>query len=192
MDVDGEDSPTMNGKLLESAANRSDFCIVDQRRGRSENPTFEFSYLLDKLIFRLLTATEISFVNFSHLSRNEAPRVVRISDLWNNRPTAILRSRLPIEPTPIDQARRYAGKIPRAFFPRRATPGWATPVSFGMVIILIQIFTVTLSSILMLLNSRVHRQVVPIIDCSINVDSRQVILPSRDAHEMAHAPETLT
>src|SRR6202000_290118 len=169
MDVDGEDSPTMNGKLLESAANRSDFCIVAQRRGRSENPTFEFSYLVDKFIFRLLTATEISFGDFSLLSRNYARRLVRISELWNNLSTAMLRSRLPIEPIPIDPPRRYAGKILRAFFPRRSTPGWATPVSFGMVIILIQIFSVTLSSILMLLNSRMQRLVVPIIDYSIYV-----------------------
>lgn len=222
MDADGEDSPQAVGRLLETAGSRTDFCIVAQRRKRSENLTFKISYLAYKLIFKALTAREINFGNFSLFSRSYARRLVRVSDLWNNLPAAVLRSRLPIEPVPIDRARRYAGNskmnftslivhglsgisvyaetifarllmltlslfafsslaivallILRLFFSRLATPGWATTVSFGMIIILVQVVSITLSSIVMLLNNRVQRLIVPILDYAVYIDSRQHLL----------------
>lgn len=225
MDADGEDSPHSIGKLLEAAAGKQNFCIVAKRRKRSENLTFRLSYLVYKYAFKLLTAKEISFGNFSLLSRNYAQRLVRIPDLWNNLPAAILRSRLPIHFIPIDRAKRYAGKSTmnftslvvhglsgisvyadtifvrmllltmgvaavaavsitvvltlRLFFPVHATPGWATTVSFGMVILLVEIFSVTLSSILMLLNSRVQRLIVPIADYRAYVESREPLPGTR-------------
>ncbi|RZU43354.1 glycosyltransferase [Edaphobacter modestus] len=222
MDADGEDSPQAIGRLLEMAGNRRDFCVVAQRRRRSENLTFRLSYVVYKCAFRLLTGRQIAFGNFSLFSRSYVRRLVRVSDLWNNLPAAVLRSRLPIQALPVDRARRYAGQSKmnltslvvhgfssisvyaetifvrllfltlvlasisgvsitivlslRLFFPRFATPGWATTVSFGMVILLVQVLSVTLSSILMLLNSRVQRLIVPLADYKCFVDYRQQIL----------------
>jgi hypothetical protein len=45
-----------------------------------------------------------------------------------------------------------------------------------MIIILVQIFSVTLSSILMLLNSRVQRLIVPITDYRSYVEWREPVL----------------
>jgi glycosyltransferase involved in cell wall biosynthesis len=222
MDADGEDSPYTIGTLLKAAAGKRNFCIVAKRRKRSENFTFRLSYLTYKYLFKLLTAKQINFGNFSLLSRSYVQRLVRIPDLWNNLPAAILRSRLPIQFIPVDRAKRYAGKskmnftslvvhglsgisvyadtifvrmllltmgvaavaavsifvvfVLRVFFPIHATPGWATTVSFGMIIILVQIFSVTLSSILMLLNSRVQRLIVPIADYGAYLESREPLL----------------
>jgi hypothetical protein len=222
MDADGEDSPDTIAKLLEAAAGKNNFCIVAKRRKRSENLTFRLSYLIYKYVFKLLTAKQINFGNFSLLSRSYAQRLVRIPDLWNNLPAALLRSRLPIQFIPIDRAKRYAGKSQmnftslvvhglsgisvyadtifvrmllltigmataaaasiggvvtlRVFFPQYATPGWPTTVSLGMMIILVQIFSVTLSSILMLLNSRVQRLIVPIADYRAYVEAREPLL----------------
>jgi polyisoprenyl-phosphate glycosyltransferase len=67
----------------------------------------------------------------------------------------------------------------RLFFPAHATPGWATTVTFGMVIILLQVLFTTLSSILMLLNNRVQRLVVPIMDFEPYVDHREMLFGSR-------------
>ena len=64
----------------------------------------------------------------------------------------------------------------RIFFPLYATPGWATTVSFGLIIILMQVFVITLSSLLMLLNSRVQRLVLPVIDFHPYVESRQILV----------------
>ena len=65
--------------------------------------------------------------------------------------------------------------ILRIFFPQYATPGWATTVSFGLAIILIQTLSVTLSFTLMLLNSRVQRLILPLADYKFYVDRRQEI-----------------
>lgn len=64
----------------------------------------------------------------------------------------------------------------RIFFPLYATPGWATTVSFGVSIILVQTLSFTLSFILMLLNSRVQRLVIPFADYKHYVDFRQTLL----------------
>ena len=224
MDADGEDSPSVIEKLLQVAGDRSDYCVVAERRKRSENLTFKLSYLVYKLIFKILTARQINFGNFCLLSRSYARRLVKISDLWNNLPAAILRSRLPIKSVPVDRAQRYAGKskmnftslivhglsgisvyaevifvrlilltvtltclsgisigavlILRLYFPWLATPGWATTVSFGMLIILAQVLSITLSSILILLNSRVQRLIIPIVDYKVYVDFRQQLIGS--------------
>jgi hypothetical protein len=82
--------------------------------------------------------------------------------------------------------------ILRLYFPRLATPGWATTVSFGMVIILVQMLSVTLSSILMLLNSRVQRLVIPIMDYKIYIDYRQPVLsPGSSIHVNGGHPNAL-
>jgi polyisoprenyl-phosphate glycosyltransferase len=67
----------------------------------------------------------------------------------------------------------------RLFFPAHATPGWATTVTFGVVIILLQVLFATVSFILMLLNNRVQRLVVPIMDYKPYVDYRQMLFGSR-------------
>lgn len=65
----------------------------------------------------------------------------------------------------------------RLFFPPRyATPGWATTVSFGILILLVQALSFTLSFVLMLLNSRVQRLIIPIADYKYYVDHREVLL----------------
>jgi glycosyltransferase involved in cell wall biosynthesis len=221
MDADGEDPPQVIETLLAAADSKRDFCIVVERRKRSENLSFRLSYLTYKVLFKILTGAQINFGNFSVFSRSYAQRLVRIPDLWNNLPAAVLHSRLPIQFIPADRAKRYAGKSKmnftslvvhgmrgisvyadtifvrmllltmgvatlagilialvltlRLFFPVHATPGWATTVSFGMIIILVQIFSVTLSSVLMLLNSRVQKLIVPIADYPAYVEWREPI-----------------
>ncbi|CAN5672908.1 glycosyltransferase family 2 protein [soil metagenome] len=227
MDADGEDSPLAISRMMEGLGDRQDFCRVAQRRRRSENLTFRLSYLIYKFVFKLVTGKQINFGNFSVISRSYARRLVMVSDLWNNLPAAVLRSRLPFESIPVDRAKRYAGKSKmnftslvvhglsgisvyaetifvrlllltvglfvltavsiafvltlRLFFPLHATPGWATTVSFGMVMILAQVLSVTLSSILMLLHNRVQRLVIPFADYKIYVASRLSLRGTRRA-----------
>lgn len=64
----------------------------------------------------------------------------------------------------------------RVFAPLYATPGWATTVTFGIVIIFLQVLFTTLSSILILLNSRVQRQTLPYVDYKPYVASRELIV----------------
>lgn len=219
MDADGEDAPSSIPQFLEAARNSREFCVVARRGKRVESLTFKASYRLYKLLFRMLTGKQINFGNFCLLSRNYARRLVRVAELWNNLPAAILRSKLPIRSVEVDRAQRYAGKskmnltslvvhglsgisvyaetifvrllisvlglfglsavtivtvaILRFFFPLHATPGWATTVSFGVIIILVQALSLTVSFILMLLNSRVQRSIIPFSEYSAFIDYRQ-------------------
>ena len=80
--------------------------------------------------------------------------------------------------------------ILRLFYPQYATPGWATTVSFGLAIILIQTLSVTLSFTLLLLHSRVQRLILPIADYKCYVERHEVIfrrsqpLPEGDGGEV--------
>jgi glycosyltransferase involved in cell wall biosynthesis len=68
----------------------------------------------------------------------------------------------------------------RVFVPSHATPGWATTVVFGLVIIILQVLFTALSSILMLLNNRVQRLIVPIVDYKPYLATRQTLFGSRN------------
>ena len=221
MDADGEDPPEALKTLLQAAPDRKEFCIVAQRRRRTENLTFRLSYFIYKAVFRIVTGKKISFGNFSLTSRAYVRRLVMIPDLWNNFAAAVLRSRLPVDLVPIDRGNRYAGiskmnfvslvvhglsgisvfaetiyvrlllltialvgvtavSIPillvlRIFYPMHATPGWATTVSFGMIIIFLQVFLTAISTILMLLNSREQRLVLPLVDYKPYVASKHML-----------------
>ena len=67
----------------------------------------------------------------------------------------------------------------RLFMPLHATPGWATTVIFGMTIILLQALFTMLTSILALLNNRVQRLMLPIVDYRPYVKEVEVLLSSR-------------
>jgi hypothetical protein len=63
----------------------------------------------------------------------------------------------------------------RLFVPAHATPGWATTIIFGLSIIILQLVVTALSSLLMLLNNRVQRLVIPKLDYVPYVRSRQML-----------------
>ena len=229
MDGDGEDQPEAIPTLLQTAAGMPEFCIVVQRRKRTEKLTFRTGYLVYKALFKLVTGREINFGNFSMTSRAYARRLVMISDLWNNLAAAVLRSKFPVTRVPMDRGHRYAGSskmnfvslvihglsgisvyaetifvrlllftlamgtltfvsivfvvILRLFFPAHATPGWATTVSFSMIIILMQVFFTVITAILMLLNSRVQRLIIPITEFRIYIATSTLLSGQRPKRE---------
>ena len=225
MDGDGEDPPESIATLLEAVGDLKDFCIVAQRRKRTETLTFKVSYVIYKSLFRIVTGKQINFGNFSLTSRGYARRLVMISDLWNNLAAAILRSRIPVKRLPVDRGRRYAGNskmnfvslivhgfsgisvyvetilvrlllltvvlglltfvsvvtvvLLRLIFPEHASPGWATTVSFGMIIILTQVCLTAITSLLLLLNSRSQQQIRPIKEFRSYIESCRLLVGRR-------------
>ncbi len=221
MDADGEDPPHAIEALTRDIGDKKDYCFVAQRKKRVETASFKFFYLLYKTFFKIITGKTISFGNFCVLSSSYVDRLVMISDLWNNLPAAILRSRFPLTRIPIHRGRRYAGKSKmnftslvvhglsgisvyadtifvrllilsvvlviastilvaglltlRIFFPAHATPGWTTTIAFGLTIIILQVLFTALSSILMLLNNRVQRLILPKIDYLPYVHGRRLL-----------------
>ncbi len=71
----------------------------------------------------------------------------------------------------------------RIFFPTHATPGWTTTIAFGLTIIILQVLFTALSSILMLLNNRVQRLIVPRLDYPAYVKNRRLLFGLRFAPE---------
>ena len=67
----------------------------------------------------------------------------------------------------------------RFFFPSHATPGWATTVSFGMILLISQAVFTTLSASLTLLNSRVQGVFVPFVDFRPYILRREMLFGSR-------------
>jgi glycosyltransferase involved in cell wall biosynthesis len=115
MDADGEDRPLDIPLLMASADVFPREIAVAERRRRSEPLAFRMFYKAYKAAFVVLTGKVVSFGNFSLLSREHAERLSMVSELWNNLPAAIMRSRLPINFVPIDRGKRYFGSSKMSF-----------------------------------------------------------------------------
>jgi hypothetical protein len=110
MDADGEDAPQDVASLIEKQTRLNVPIVVAQRSRRSEGLMFRVFYRLYKILYRALTGSEISFGNFSIVSRQAAQRLIHMPELWNNYPSAILQSGLPIDSIPTMRGKRYFGE----------------------------------------------------------------------------------
>jgi glycosyltransferase involved in cell wall biosynthesis len=109
MDSDGEDKPSDIPRLIKEQQSHPDSIIVAERSKRSEGLAFRFFYWIYKAIYRLLTGSEINFGNFSAISNEAARRLLHMPELWNNFPSALLRSRLPHRNIETSRGKRYFG-----------------------------------------------------------------------------------
>jgi glycosyltransferase involved in cell wall biosynthesis len=109
MDSDGEDMPGDIIRMLEEQAQHPDSIIVAERTKRSEGPVFRFFYKVYKAMYSALTGSEISFGNFSTVNASTARRLIHMPDLWNNFPSALLRSRLPYRKVETVRGKRFFG-----------------------------------------------------------------------------------
>lgn len=110
MDSDGEDQPEHIRDLIERSNNNPEKIIFAQRKKRSESFAFRFFYYFYKRIFKLLTGNIITFGNYSLVPAHLVRKLSNVSELWNNYPGAIIRSRLPFDSVPLDRGERLAGE----------------------------------------------------------------------------------
>jgi hypothetical protein len=71
---------------------------------------FRVFYAVYKSVFRLLTGKVITFGNFSLIPAGLLRRLAHVSDIWNNYPGGVIRSRLPYTAVPLERGRRLAGE----------------------------------------------------------------------------------
>lgn len=109
MDADGEDDPSDINQLIRKSFEEPDKIIFAERRKRNENTLFRLFYIVYKNIFHLLTGKVITFGNFSLIPQKRLKNLVRVSEIWNNYPGGIIKSRLPYTSIPTDRAKRLAG-----------------------------------------------------------------------------------
>ncbi len=109
MDADGEDAPRDINLLFVKSAERPDTIIFAQRSKRQESFLFQFFYKIYKAVFKLLTGKVITFGNFSLIPQRRLQNLVRVSEIWNNYPGGVIRSRIPYDGVPIERGKRLAG-----------------------------------------------------------------------------------
>lgn len=110
MDADGEDAPADIAKLLAKSAVEPEKIIFAERIKRTENFIFRFFYIIYKSLFKLLTDKVITFGNFSLIPQERLQNLVRVSEIWNNYPGGVIKSRIPYESVPTNRAKRLAGE----------------------------------------------------------------------------------
>lgn len=110
MDADGEDAPSDINKLVQRSLEVPGKIIFAQRNKRTENFIFRFFYVIYKGLFKLLTGKVITFGNFSLVPQKRLQNLVRVSEIWNNYPGGIIKSRIPYDSMPTDRATRLAGE----------------------------------------------------------------------------------
>ena len=109
MDADGEDAPKDINQLVEASKLQPDKIIFAQRTRRQESFFFQFFYGIYKFVFKQLTGKVITFGNFSIIPQRRLQNLVRVSEIWNNFPGGVIKSRLPYSSIPLERAKRLAG-----------------------------------------------------------------------------------
>lgn len=110
MDADGEDKPEHISKLLEKGAKNPDHLVFAHRSKRQESFAFRLFYEVYKTVFQLLTGKVITFGNFSYIPAKQVRRLAHVSEIWNNYPGSVIRSRLPYTAVPLERGHRLAGE----------------------------------------------------------------------------------
>ena len=110
MDADGEDAPSDINHLVARSLQEPDKIIFAERNKRTENFLFRFFYVIYKLVFKLLTGKVITFGNFSLIPQSRLQNLVRVSEIWNNYPGGIIKSRIPYDSVLTNRATRLAGE----------------------------------------------------------------------------------
>lgn len=110
MDADGEDAPSDINLLTQRSLQEPGKIIFAERNKRTENLLFRSFYVIYKLLFKLLTGKVITFGNFSLVPQNRLQNLVRVSEIWNNYPGGIIKSRIPYDSVLTNRAKRLAGE----------------------------------------------------------------------------------
>lgn len=110
MDADGEDKPSDIPALLSKADMSKGEIIFAKRSKRSEGLLFKVFYVIYKSVFKLLTGKTINFGNFSLVPSSLTAKVAFLSEIWNNYPGGIMKSKLPYTHIDIDRGSRLAGE----------------------------------------------------------------------------------
>jgi polyisoprenyl-phosphate glycosyltransferase len=110
MDSDGEDQPEHIQNLIEKSRQEPEKIIFAQRKKRTESLLFKVFYYVYKFIFKSLTGHVITFGNFSLVPVSKLKKLAHVSEIWNNYPGGVIRSRLAFDSLPLDRGRRLAGE----------------------------------------------------------------------------------
>lgn len=110
MDSDGEDKPEDIVTMLQVHEKQTKKSIIfAYRQKRTESISFKIFYVFYKSIFKILTGKKIGFGNFSLIPKLSVQKLVYVSELWNNYPSSVIKSRLAYTTIPTERGIRYDG-----------------------------------------------------------------------------------
>lgn len=115
MDSDGEDPPNDLESLRDAGNKHKNAIINAERSERSEGPVFKLFYKLYKLVFFLLTGTDIKFGHFCMIPKVQLDQLVHYPELWNNFSGCIKKSKIVKKGIPSKRAVRYFGPSKMTF-----------------------------------------------------------------------------
>ncbi len=147
LDADGEDAPADINRLISKSRESPDKIIFARRTKRQESLLFRSLYIVYKSLFKILTGKIITFGNFSIIPRKRLFNLVRVSEIWNNYPVGIIRSRIPYDDIPTERAKRLAGESKMNLVSLILHGFSAISVMIDMTAVRILIFSVLLSVI---------------------------------------------
>jgi polyisoprenyl-phosphate glycosyltransferase len=111
MDGDGEDTPEEAMRLIQTCEQYSDEKIIFARRTqRTERASFKLFYRIYRIIYRLLTGSDIHVGNFSAIPFALLPCLVGVSEIWNHYAAGILKAKLPHVNLSTCRGYRYRGR----------------------------------------------------------------------------------
>ena len=84
MDGDGEDRPVEIKSLINEILNNPNNSVVAKRIKRSEGFFFQFLYRIHKIITYMFTGKNISFGNYSCLTKKDVEKLHSDSSLWSS------------------------------------------------------------------------------------------------------------
>lgn len=84
MDGDGEDRPVEIKSLINEILNNPNNSVVAKRIKRSEGFFFQFLYQIHKIITYMFTGKNISFGNYSCLTKKDVEKLHSDSSLWSS------------------------------------------------------------------------------------------------------------
>jgi polyisoprenyl-phosphate glycosyltransferase len=150
MDADGEDRPADIPRLLAAAATHPGHIICAQRQRRPGLLALRVWYELYKFCFQMLTGSRIDFGNFCLIPREKVEALVGYSWVWNNLPSTLTRSQMPIAKAPLDRGSRYAGKSKMNFVALVMHGLGAISVYSDIVMIRLTISALVVSAVMLL------------------------------------------
>ncbi|QKZ14452.1 glycosyltransferase [Spirosoma sp. KUDC1026] len=110
MDSDGEDRPEDIVHLVQRSSEKPNQIVFAHRSKRHESLSFRVFYEIYKRAFQLLTGKVITFGNFSLVPASLLRKLAHVSEIWNNYPGGVIRSRLPYTAIPLERGYRLAGR----------------------------------------------------------------------------------
>lgn len=148
MDADGEDRPEDIPALMAHWQANQKKIVFAQRAKRHESGFFKFFYKIYKKLFKSFTGEYISFGNYSIIPGDKLFKVVHLSEIWNNYPGGIIRSRLAYDGIMVSRGNRYYGESKMNFVSLVIHGLSAMSVYLDVVSVRILIFQIILAVLL--------------------------------------------